>query len=294
MVSEDVRSRTRVRDPEGRMPLMDHIRELRRRLIISMAAILPAAGVGWFFYNPLVRVLTQPVCDVLRQHSTNGATCQGLVIQGVLGPFNFHLELALIIGVVVASPVWLYQLWRFVTPGLYGHERRWALTFVSASIPLFAGGIYACYTVLPSTTRILLGLTPTNVANLVTVNEYLVFVTRMFLVFGVAFELPLFVVMLNVVGVLRSEHLLRWWRVVVFLIFVFAALATPTGDPVTMSVLAVPMIVLFGLAYLFTILNDRRRARTAATTAQSTWDDDVASPLDTRPVPLDQGYDDLP
>ena len=162
-------------------------------------------------------------------------------------------------GLVLASPIWLYQIWAFIMPGLHRNERKWTLIFVSIAGPLFAAGVVLGYVVLP---KGIVGpdrLHPEQVTNLVDLNDYLSFVIRILLVFGVSFEIPLFVVLLNLAGVVRAHHLARWRSWIIFGTFVFAAVATPSTDPITMLLLAVPMVLLFLLSEVIAHIVDRRR-----------------------------------
>jgi len=204
-----------------------------------------------------------------------------------LGPFNLQVKVALAAGFVLASPVWLYELWAFVTPGLQRNERRWTIGFLATGVPLFIAGGAFCYLILPRTTKVLLGFTPDQVGSIVDFNDFLSIVIRLMLVFGLGFEVPVFVVMLNLLGVLPARKLAGWWRQITLGIFLFAAIATPTGDPLTMTVLAVPLCVLVVLSYLVARANDIRRGQRDID--YSDLDDDAASPLDERPTPLDDG-----
>ena len=266
------------------MPLVDHLRELRSRLLKSIAAIAAGAVVGWVYYEPLFRFLVRPFQDQLRKDGRN----VDLAIFGVIEPFTFQLKVAALAGVVLASPVWLYQLWSFVLPGLYARERRYTYLFMGSALPLFVAGMWGAYVLLPKSFGILLEFTPPDVNNLIPLDQYLSFMIRFLLVFGFAFTLPVFVVVLNLVGVVSSQRLRSWWRPIVFLIFVFTAAATPTPDPFSMLVLAIPMIVLFGVAVLITTLVDRRRRRASGEPDYDDLDDDEMSPLDDRPSPLDE------
>lgn len=266
------------------MSLGSHLRELRNRLLISMIGIVPAAVVGWVYYQPVVDVLVRPVCDLPGLRASGGTNCGPLTIIGILGPFSLQVKVALTVALILASPVWLYQLWAFVTPGLHKQERRWGLAFVAAGVPLFITGAGLSYLVLPTATKILLGFTPSGVGNLLPFDEYLDFVLRMILAFGLAFELPLLIIALNLVGVVSAARLKQWWRGIIFAIFVFAAVATPTGDPVTMSLLGVPMALLFGVAYLVCRRNDRRKASRSSEPDYEALDDDEISPLDEAPL----------
>ena len=188
-------------------------------------------------------------------------------------------------GLVLSAPVWLYQLWRFVTPGLHRNERRWAVGFAAVATPLFLAGVALAYTVLPYGLQILLGFTPENVENIVSVDRYLSFFIRTILVFGVGFLVPLLLVLLNFAGVLPGRQLLGWWRWIIIIVIVFAAVATPTGDPINLMLLAGPILVLVMIAVGIALLNDKRRARRTrgSTRARTT----PISPT-TRPRPLDE------
>ena len=166
-------------------------------------------------------------------------------------------------GIFIASPVWLYQLWGFVAPGLHKREKRYGIAFVAVSVPLFLGGAALAYTFLPKGFDLLIGFNPQpdKVANIIGLNDYLSFVLRMFLVFGIAFVLPVFLVALNLAGIVTGRQLLQAWRPVILGIFVFAAVATPSGDPWTMRALAVPMLVLYFIAAGLSLLTDRKRRR---------------------------------
>jgi sec-independent protein translocase protein TatC len=190
------------------------------------------------------------------------------------------LRLSLYAGLLLSSPVWLYQLWRFVTPGLYDKERRWALTFVASSVGLFAAGAVVAYITLQNGLRFLLGFQGGGLASLLNFNSYLSYVVAMMLVFAVSFELPLFIVMLNFAGVLTYDRLRRSTRGIIFGIFAFAALVTPSQDPFTMIALALPMCVLFLGAMLVARVHDRRAAARGDRSAYAHLSDDEISPLD--------------
>jgi sec-independent protein translocase protein TatC len=231
----------------GRMPLIEHLRELRRRLVRSIIAIILGAVGGWVLYDHIVHAMINPICQ-----------------PGVVGPFSLQMKVALFAGIAFASPVWLYQLWAFMAPGLHRNEKRWAFVVVGAGVPLFALGAGLAYAVLPTAVKVLLGLAPTDVHNQVPLDEYLNFVLRMLFVFGVSFELPLIIVMMNLAGLVTARRVRSWWRGMTFGIFVFAAVATPTGDPGTMTVMATPMVFLYAVSIVITTLIDRRRARAVA------------------------------
>jgi sec-independent protein translocase protein TatC len=242
------------------MPLIEHLRELRTRLIRSMLAIIAGTVVGWLLYNQVVHALIHPFCQS-GVHGVAAGRCGALVVTGVVGPFSLQIKVALFAGLGFSSPVWLYQLWAFLAPGLHRHEKRWAYGVVGTGVPLFALGAYLAYLILPTAVRVLLGLAPSDVHNQVPLDDYLNFVLRMLFVFGISFELPLILVLANLAGILSARRIRSWWRGMVFGIFVFAAVATPTGDPGTMTAMAMPMVILYLIAVAITTLIDRSRAR---------------------------------
>ena len=261
------------------MPLTEHLRELRSRTVKSAIAILVGMVIGWFFYPQLFDWISAPFNDVVAQAKSQGRVIT-LALTGVADPFVLQLQVAAVAGILISAPVWLYQLWRFITPGLHRNERRWALGFVAVSFPLVLAGVFVAYAVLPIGLNILFGFTPDGVANIVSVDRYLSFFLRMVLVFCVGFLAPLLLVALNMAGILTGKRLLSWWRWIIMIVFIFAAVATPTGDPINMSLLASPILMLVTFAICFCLLNDRRRARRRGRIEDySTLDDDEISPL---------------
>jgi sec-independent protein translocase protein TatC len=245
----------------GRMPLFDHLRELRKRIIRSACAILIAAALGWYFYNDIIVELASPVCDLRKAQELGNQYCGSLYINGVLGPLNLQVKVAFLTGIILAAPVWLFQLWAFIAPGLHKREKRNSIFFVIAATPFFAAGAYLGYSVLPAAVKVLFGFTPDALNNLIKFDDYLDFVLRVILLFGIAFELPVFLISLNLIGFLRGSTILKPWRIWIFSIVLFTAAFTPTADPLTMSLLAIPLIFLYLGAGLFCLLNDKRRDR---------------------------------
>ncbi|SEG66831.1 sec-independent protein translocase protein TatC [Thermomonospora echinospora] len=258
------------------MPLMDHLRELRNRLIKAILGLLVGTVVGWILFQPAWDFLKEPYCALPASRDLNGHC--SLVVNGIFSSFFLRLKIAFIIGLVISAPVWLYQLWAFVAPGLYRQERRWTYVFLGAAVPLFFVGTALAYLTVDKGLSIFLGFVPEDVAALITVDHYLGYVLAMLLVFGLTFELPLFVVVLNMAGVLSSARIRRSQRLIVFGIFVFAAVATPSADPFTMLALALPTVLLFEVAAFLAFLNDRRRGRRPDPYAELS--DDEAAPLD--------------
>ena len=254
----------------GRMSLLEHFRELRKRVVRSAIAILLFSGAGWFFYPKIVNTLAKPICDLDRSHISGLAQsaqsgqlghCGALYVNGVLGPLNLQVTVSFYVGLILSSPIWLYQLWAFVAPGLHSKEKRYAFSFIAVATPFFAGGAYLGYLVLPLAVKTLLGFTPASINNLVRFDDYLNFVLRLILVFGLAFELPVFLLALNLANVLSGKAILKPWRVAIFGITFFTAAFSPTGDPLTMSILALPLIFLYFGAGVIALLNDRRRSK---------------------------------
>ncbi|MGW4731259.1 twin-arginine translocase subunit TatC [Streptomyces shenzhenensis] len=281
-------ARKKEKDPEGRMPLADHLRELRNRLAKAILAIVVVTVVAAFFYNDIINFLTKPILDSvgcaktfeeLARSSDNAQQCARITINGLLAPFTLALQVSLMAGVVFASPIWLFQLWAFVAPGLHRHEKKYAYAFVASGVPLFLGGGYFAYRVLPTTATVLMEFTPSGVDNLLPLDDLLQLVTRMVVVFGLSFELPLLLIMLNLTGALSGKRMLGWWRAMIMGITVFAAVATPSTDPISMLSLAGPICVLYFAAVAFSLLNDRRRRRREAAGPA----DDEASDLDLTP-----------
>jgi sec-independent protein translocase protein TatC len=262
----------------GAMPLMDHLRELRTRIFKSILAISVGAVVGWILYDPIFAVITEPIVSLADAQRTAGLNIE-LVLSGVTQAFMLQLKVALLAGFIISSPIWLYQFWAFITPGLHKHERRYALGFLFAAVPLFLLGAALALWVLPKGLSILIGFTPQDVSNFISVDTYLSFLIRLVIVFGVGFLTPVVIVALNFMGVLSGAGLLRTWRWTILGVFIFAAAATPTPDPFTMLLLALPILLLISGAFLIALLNDRRRARKSGEPDYGELSDDEASPI---------------
>lgn len=271
----------RKRAPDGRMSLGDHLRELRRRFVIAAVAVALGSVLGWIEYDWLFNQIMAP----LRKLAAERHGLVNINFGGITQPFTVQLQVALFVGVIVASPVWLYQVWGFIVPGLTKREKRTTMLFVAAAVPLFLGGCFLATKIVPRAVEVLLGFTPQGAANLPDAALYLTFVTRFILAFGLAFLLPVFLVGLNAAHVLPARIMLKGWRIAVILIFVFSAMMTPTPDAWTMLALATPMIALFYAAVGISTLLDRRRARREPDWAKVA--DDEASPLDDEASPLD-------
>jgi sec-independent protein translocase protein TatC len=268
-------------NPEGRMPLMDHIRELRNRLVKAVLALLVGMGIGLIpaVFDRAWHFIERPFCAA-KIHGVSGCHTIGhqLVINGIFDPFTLRIQIAFYVGLIISSPIWLYQFWAFIAPGLYSREKRWAYMFVGAAVPLFLIGATLAYLAMARGLHFLLGLTPTGVLNLPTISTYLGYATAMLLVFGLGFEIPLVMVLLNFARVLTHERFRKWRRLMIFGVFLFAGVATPSPDPVTMLLLALPCVILVEVAEVIIWANDRRIARMPSPYAGLS--DDEISPLD--------------
>jgi sec-independent protein translocase protein TatC len=287
----------RQQNPEGRMPLMDHLRELRSRVVKAALAIVVGTTIGlipwlydklWTFIDHPFATASLALCRA--QHQTVdtalGAKCDGinnsLIVNGIFDPLTIRIEIAFFFGLIVSSPIWFYQLWAFIAPGLYAKEKRYSYIFVGAAVPLFVAGAALAYWVMNRGLTFLLGLTPHGVTVLPTITTYLGYVTAMILGFGLTFELPLAVVMLNYARILKHSTFRKWRRVMIFAVFVFAGMASPSPDPLTMLLLAGPCVVLVEVAEVIVWAHDRRLARQPGL---------YAGLNDNEPAPLDD-YDD--
>jgi sec-independent protein translocase protein TatC len=270
------------------MSLIAHLKELRNRIAWSLLAVLVASAVAfWWYDHGLNEFIKAPYCGLPADLRYGGdeSGC-GLLITDPFGGVFIRLKVSLLVGVVLAAPVWLYQLWAFVTPGLKRNERRYGVAFVAASSALFGLGAVLAYVSLAAGLRLLLSLAGDGVVVALTAQDYIGFVISLLVAFGVSFEVPLLAVSLNLVGVLSYEVLRRSRRWIFFLTIVFAAFVTPTQDPFTMLLMAGPMILLFEVAIQVARVVDKRRARRDAAEHFHELSDDEASPLDARPSTL--------
>lgn len=244
--------------PDGRMALSDHLREVRARLLRVVLVLLAAIVVALFFFEPLYDLVYGPYVTAT-ENLPEGQSIP--TTNGAAGGLLLYLKLCGFASLIGTSPYWLYQIWAFILPGLHASERRWSHIFAAIAGPLFLAGVALGYLTLPKGLEILIGLNPEGVTNLVDFTEYLQFFTRTLLVFGLAFEIPVFVVLLNLAGVVSGKSLGEHRPWIVVGTFVFAAVATPSTDPFTMTFMAVPMVVLFFISEGIARFNDHRRAR---------------------------------
>ncbi|MEH0934567.1 twin-arginine translocase subunit TatC [Micromonospora psammae] len=302
------------RAADGSMTLMEHVRELRNRLFRASLAIVGGLIGGFWLAQPAFDLLKEPYCRLPGATDALG-NCQQFLLLSPADGFILKLKLALWIGLIIGAPVWLYQLWAFIAPGLHRHERKWAYVFVSIAAPLFAGGAVLAYLVVDKGLAFLLEAGVTGTSTQLEVTRYISFVTNMILLFGVAFEFPLILLMLNFTGVASAKRLLSWWRAVIFICFAFAAVATPDPGPFGMTLLALSLSLLYFVAVGVAFLNDKRRGRGKEVYAGVA--DDEVSPLQlddepvvatpavefsgpvgapapvAAPAPIDRRYDDM-
>lgn len=254
-------------NPTGEMALKDHLKELRNRLIFAAIGLTLGAVVGFLVYQPFFSALVDPV-----QRLSEEGRLVTVSFTAVGQPFDIMLQVSLFVGIVLSSPIWLYQIWAFVVPGLKKREKRYAAGFMAAAVPLFLLGVGLGWLVLPEAVRFFVGLTPEGPANVIGADVYIPFVLRLFLAFGFALVLPVVLVGLNMIGVLPGRQIIKHWRITVFIIALIAALAAPGSDAITMFYLAAPLVLLFGVAIVICLVNDRRRAKRLAKDASENED----------------------
>jgi sec-independent protein translocase protein TatC len=267
-------------NPDGSMPLMEHIRELRNRVFKALLFAGIGTLIGWYVYPHVWHFIEAPYCRLNLKSQVQvigaGKGCH-LFVSGVFDALFLRLKISIITGVIISAPLWLYQLWAFIAPGLYSRERRWAYFFVGASVPLFALGGGIAYFAMTKGLRFLIALIPAGAVPIINIGTYLGYAIAMLAIFGIAFELPLVFVLLNLAHVLTHERFAKWRRMIIFGVFLFAAVATPSPDPISMLLLAVPCVVLVEFAEVFAFFNDRRRARLEALEYAGVGPDDLPS-----------------
>jgi sec-independent protein translocase protein TatC len=250
---------------DGKMSLLEHLIELRKRGARIALELVAGAVAGWFLFDPAWSLLQDPIYRIASARGEDSGSV-ALNYTSVTGAFDVRVQIAISIGVIISSPVWLFQIFAFLVPGLTLRERRYALGFFFSAVPLFVVGVCAGWLVLPHIVELMYGFVPLGSAALYETKYYLDFVLKLILATGIAFVLPIFLVLLNFIGVLEGRAILKGWRWAVLAITVFTALATPAADVVAMILLAIPMVMLYFLSVAVAMLHDRaldRRARGA-------------------------------
>ncbi len=272
------------RAADGSMTLIEHIRELRSRLFKAALGVLVGLIIGMIFAKQVQHFLNQPYCDLQAEQGGAASSCD-FYASSPVAPFLITLKVGLYVGLVLSAPVWLYQLWAFIAPGLHRNERRYTYAFTAVAVPLFAAGATLAFFVVTKSLHFFLIDSEYKIS--VDIGGYFSFVTSVMLLFGAAFEFPLIVLMLNFAGVLSARRMFGWWRPAVFLMFAFAAVVTPTPDPFGMTALALAMAMLYFGACSVAYVNDRRRKR--RNNIYAGLSDDEISPLDSEPEPVEAG-----
>ena len=267
----------RQENPDGRMPLMDHLRELRNRVVKVSIAIIAGAIVSWVFFDRIWDFMQRPYCRAVGYCKVN-TLGHSLFISNVMDGFYLHIKVSIIAGAVITSPIWLYQLWAFVAPGLYAREKRWTYAFLGSAVPLFALGCYFAFLAMSRGLTFFLSMAG-GLTALFTADSYLGYWVAMIVGIGLCFEVPLFLVMLNMARVVTHERFRKWRRLIIFLVFVFAGIASPSPDPLTMLLLGGIVVVLVEAAELIIYLNDKRYARNHPDPYAGLADDEL-SPVD--------------
>jgi sec-independent protein translocase protein TatC len=262
--------------PDGRMALSDHFRELRARLIRSALVLVILFCIAIAFYDQLLALVQHPYNAAQEQLKEKGVIST-IYVSEATGGLLLQMKLCGVVALIAASPYWLYQIWAFILPGLHDNEKKYTRMFAAVAGPLFIGGVALGYYVLPKGLEVLISFVPKGTVNLVNFSNYFSFLTRMLLIFGIAMEIPLFVVLLNFAGVVSGRSLAKHRPWIVIGTMVFAAVATPSTDPFSMLMLAIPMLILFLISEVIARVSDRIRGRGAHRTDQ--WADDQLSPL---------------
>lgn len=244
----------------GKMSLGGHLRELRRRIYIAALAIVLGAVAGWFFSDAILALLREPIYAIAESQNRIAT----LNYDAITSAFDLKLQIAITLGIVLSSPVWLYQIWAFFIPGLTKTEKAYSLGFFLSAIPLFIAGCAAGWMVFPHIVELMTGFAPENDTTIINAKVYFDFVLKLVLVVGIAFVLPVFLVLLNFAGVISAATIIKSWRVAILLIVLFTAIATPAADVLSMFLLAIPMIGLYFAAAFVAWLHDRRLAKKRA------------------------------
>ena len=271
VIENDVRARRRVipgwlrppktDSPDGTMALVDHLRELRYRVIISFIGFVLVFIAAFVVENTthlLTDLMSWPILDARDAYLAKYPDREVILsTDGVMGGFSLQVKVAAVAGLIFSCPIWIWQLWSFIVPGLLASEKKYTTRFMGAAIPLFLLGTFMGYIVLPKGFAVMMGFNPPGTTNINEMNSYLSFELRMLLVFGLSFLLPVVLVALNLLGVVKAHQLAKFRTIAVFACFIFGALATPSTDPISMLALAVPMVAMYLISEVICQAHDR-------------------------------------
>ena len=247
-------------NPDGKMSLSGHLKELRNRLFWSSIFLVAGSIAGWFMFDTVFAELQRPIVELSKEAGTNAT----INFPTVVSAFDVRLQVSIFLGVMMSSPVWLFNIWSFITPGLKKKERKYTIWFVVVAVPLFLAGTALAWASLPTFVQVLVGFTPAGSANVINASDYILFTIRILLVFGIAFVLPVVLVLLNFAGVITAQNILKSWRMAIFVSAVVGAIATPVAEPMAMFLLMVPLLILYFVAAGVATLHDKRLARKSA------------------------------
>jgi sec-independent protein translocase protein TatC len=250
----------RKQNPEGKMSLSGHLKELRNRLFWSAIFLLAGSVAGWYMFDAVFAELQRPIVDLTKESGANAT----INFPTVVSALDVRVQVSIFLGVLMSSPVWLFNIWSFITPGLKKKERKYTVWFVVVAVPLFFAGTALAWSSLPTFVRVLVSFTPAGTANVINASEYILFTIRILLVFGIAFVLPVVLVLLNFAGVITAQNILKSWRMAIFVSAVIGAIATPVAEPMAMFLLMVPLLLLYFVAAGVASLHDKSLARKAA------------------------------
>jgi sec-independent protein translocase protein TatC len=247
-------------NPDGKMSLSGHLKELRNRLFWSSIFLVAGSVAGWFMFDAVFAELQRPIVELSKEAGSNAT----INFPTVVSAFDVRLQVSIFLGVMISSPVWLFNIWSFITPGLKKKERKYTIWFVVVAVPLFLAGTAIAWASLPTFVQVLVGFTPAGSANVINASDYILFTIRILLVFGIAFVLPVVLVLLNFAGVITAQNILKSWRMAIFVSAVIGAIATPVAEPMAMFLLMVPLLILYFVAAGVATLHDKRLARKSA------------------------------
>ena len=239
------------------MSLGQHLLELRKRLFLAAAGVLVGAVIGWVLSDFVWDALREPIYAIINAQHRNAQ----INYPDITSAFDLKLKIAFYVGLIASSPVWLYQIFAFLVPGLTRKEKQYTFGFFFTAIPLFLAGCAAGWYVLPHVVALMTSFAPSEDSAFINAQNYFDFVLKLVVAIGVAFVLPVFIVLLNFAGVISAQSIIKSWRVAILVIVLFTAIATPAADVVSMFLLAIPMVVLYFAAYGIAYLHDRRAAQ---------------------------------